>query len=135
MVHGSRFMVRDRRKARVFAHFLDIEIGSIDETKNHLGEALEAMYITATEHAELVELAERAKRASQGLRAYLERCGENFPLKETPRGRSPARSDRPNTPNKRTSHPRTGNSRDDNQNREDSEPGTSSLGRRPPNRR
>jgi four helix bundle protein len=62
-----------RRKPRQFAHFMTIALGSIDETENHLGEALDACYISDTEHAELLVLIKRVRTASQRLLAYLER--------------------------------------------------------------
>jgi hypothetical protein len=52
---------------------MTIALGSIDETENHLGEALDACYISDTEHAELLVLIKRVRTASQRLLAYLER--------------------------------------------------------------
>jgi hypothetical protein len=53
---------------------MTIALGSIDETENHLGEALDAKYISTDEHADLRVLVKRARTASQRLLAYLERC-------------------------------------------------------------
>ena len=51
---------------------MTIALGSIDETENHLGEALDAGYIADDAHAELVVLVKRARTASQRLLKYLE---------------------------------------------------------------
>ena len=51
---------------------MTIALGSIDETENHLGEALDAGYITDDAHAELLVLVKRARTASQRLLKYLE---------------------------------------------------------------
>lgn len=61
-----------RRRPPQFAYFLTIALGSIDETENHLGEALEASYIGRPEYDELLVLVKRARTASQGLLRYLE---------------------------------------------------------------
>ena len=68
-----------RRKPPQFAHFMTIALASIDETENHLGEALDARYIGTDEYADLRVLVKRARVASQRLLAYLERCTRRPP--------------------------------------------------------
>jgi four helix bundle protein len=65
-----------RRRPKQFAQFLNVALASIDETENHLGEALEASYIDELEHKELVVLVKRARIASQRLLTYLERWAQ-----------------------------------------------------------
>jgi four helix bundle protein len=83
-----------RRQPRQFAYFMTIAVASIGETENHLGEALEAGYVTSEEHAGLMILAKRAGKASRGLLAYLEREAARFPEPSKPRrppsGRPPS---------------------------------------------
>jgi four helix bundle protein len=74
-----------RRRPKQFAQFLNVALASIDETENHLGEALEARYIDSAEHNELVALAKRARIASQRLLAYLERCSQRPERPKPPR--------------------------------------------------
>jgi four helix bundle protein len=73
-----------RRHPRQFAYFLTMAVGSIDETENHLGEALEAKYIDVKEHDDLVELVRQARSASLGLLAYLERCAKRQDKRRPP---------------------------------------------------
>jgi four helix bundle protein len=54
-----------RRRPRQFAQFLNVALASIDETENHLGEALEARYIEPTEYKDLLVLVMRTRIASQ----------------------------------------------------------------------
>ena len=58
-----------KRSNRVFMNYLDIALGSLQETENHVDEGLERKYITATEHAQYRLLAKRAVRAAEGLKA------------------------------------------------------------------
>ena len=78
-----------KRSNRMFMQYLDIALGSLQETENHLDEALERKYITPDEHVRFRMLARRAIRAGEELQSYLRRA--------TPPARS-ARS-RPNRTN------------------------------------
>jgi four helix bundle protein len=69
-----------KRSNRVFMQYLDIALGSLQETENHVDEALERKYITPAEHERFRILAKRAIRAGESLQAYLRRA--------TPPGRS-----------------------------------------------
>ena len=62
------------RSNRVFMMHLDIALGSLQETENHIDEALERRYVTTDEHRHFRTLAKRAIRAAQELKAYLRRC-------------------------------------------------------------
>ena len=63
-----------KRTNRIFMQYLDIALGSLQETENHVDEALERKYVTPDEHAHFRLLAKRAIRAAEQLRAYLRRC-------------------------------------------------------------
>ena len=54
-------------------NYLDIALGSLQETENHVDEALERKYLDAAEHAQFRLLAKRAIRAAEELKAYLRR--------------------------------------------------------------
>ena len=62
-----------KRSNAVFMNYLDIALGSLQETENHVDEALERRYLDATEHAQFRLLAKRAIRAAEELKAYLRR--------------------------------------------------------------
>jgi len=72
-----------KRPNRVFMNYLDIAIGSLQETENHVDEALEREYVDVSEHANFRLLAKRAIRASEELKAYLGR--------QNPKARPPHR--------------------------------------------
>jgi four helix bundle protein len=57
-----------------FKRFLNIAIGSLSETQNHLHDALDQKYLEESECAELLRLAKRARGAAIALRSYLESC-------------------------------------------------------------
>jgi four helix bundle protein len=61
------------RTNREFMRYLDIALGSLQETENHVDEALERRYISPEEHQCFRTLAKRAIRGTQELKAYL-RC-------------------------------------------------------------
>jgi four helix bundle protein len=63
-----------RRSNRVFLQYLDIALGSLQETENHIDEALERKYITPEEHERFRILAKRAIRAGESLQSYLRRA-------------------------------------------------------------
>jgi four helix bundle protein len=63
-----------KRSNRVFINYLDIAIGSLQESENHVDEALERKYVAPDEHERFRTLAKRAIRAAEQLRAYLRRC-------------------------------------------------------------
>jgi four helix bundle protein len=62
-----------RRSDAEFAHFLDIARGSLNECRNHLGDARDRNYIDERERAALNSLASRAVGAVAGLQRYLRR--------------------------------------------------------------
>ena len=76
-----------RRRPRQFAQFLKMALASIDETENHLGEALEARYIELVEYNDLLVLVKRTRIASQRLLAYLEQCQDPRDRSRSPRTR------------------------------------------------
>ena len=61
-----------------FARFMRNALGSLHETRNHLGAGLEKQYLTEDLHRELGTLANRAIGASVGLTTYLESCKEQW---------------------------------------------------------
>jgi four helix bundle protein len=64
------------RSNREFMRYLDIALGSLQETENHVDEALERKYLTPEEHLRFRTLAKRAIRAAEELKAYLRRRTE-----------------------------------------------------------
>ena len=60
-----------RRTDADFAHFLDIARGSLNECRNHLGDARDRNYIDEDERSVLDTLACRAVGAVAGLQRYL----------------------------------------------------------------
>lgn len=63
-----------KRSSRAFVQYLDVALGSLQETENHVDEAFERKFITGDEHAHFRLLAKRAIRAAEELKAYLARC-------------------------------------------------------------
>src|SRR5262249_36292939 len=61
-----------------FARFMRNALGSLQETRNHLGVGLEKEYLTSDRHRELTTLANRAIGASVGLTTYLESCRDQW---------------------------------------------------------
>ena len=61
------------RSNREFLRYLNIALGSLRETENHLDEALVRKFVSTEEHLHFRTLAKRAIRAAEGLKAYLER--------------------------------------------------------------
>lgn len=61
------------RSNREFLRYLNIALGSLRETENHLDEGLVRRFLTAEEHDRCCRLAKRAVRAAEGLKAHLER--------------------------------------------------------------
>jgi four helix bundle protein len=57
-----------------FRRYLEIAIGSLKETENHLDEALARKYMTPAEHQHFRRLAKRAYLAALRLSQYLTRC-------------------------------------------------------------
>jgi four helix bundle protein len=68
-----------KRTNRVFMQYLDIALGSLQETENHIDEALERKYVTPDEHAHFRLLAKRSIRGAEALKAYLGRCSPPAP--------------------------------------------------------
>jgi four helix bundle protein len=60
-----------RRTDPDFAHFLDIARGSLNECRNHIGDARDRNYINENERSALDSLASRAVGAVAGLQRYL----------------------------------------------------------------
>ncbi len=60
-----------RETHRDFAHFLSVARASLIETDNHLQDALDCRYISASEHTRLTSLATRALTATTRLQSYL----------------------------------------------------------------
>jgi four helix bundle protein len=63
-----------RYRPREFARFLGIAVGSLEETKTHLDDALERQYLEEGECLELKNLASRAIGACVRLQQYLLTC-------------------------------------------------------------
>jgi four helix bundle protein len=64
-----------------FARYLEYAHASLNETQNHLDDALDCKYLTTAEHRDLYALADRAIGATTKLHTYLESC------KRPPHGR------------------------------------------------
>jgi four helix bundle protein len=62
-----------RRSDAEFAHFLDFARGSLNECRNHLGDARDRKYIDERERSALESLACRAVGAVAGLQRHLRR--------------------------------------------------------------
>jgi four helix bundle protein len=60
-----------RYRPREFARYLEFARASLIETQNHVDDARDCEYITAAEHAELLNLADRAIGATTRLHQYL----------------------------------------------------------------
>ena len=60
------------RSDSVFARHLDIALGSLQETENHLDELFEGDFLTEAQHLELRQLAKRASVATGRLLRYLD---------------------------------------------------------------
>ena len=63
-----------RFRPKDFARFLEMAIGSLDETRNHLRDAADCRCITVEEFKALWHLSYRARRACSSLHAYLRTC-------------------------------------------------------------
>jgi len=61
-----------------FARFTRNALGSLNETRDHLGAGLERQYLTEDLHRELKILANRAIGASVNLVKYLDACKEKW---------------------------------------------------------
>ena len=59
-----------------FSHKLRIAVGELKETQDHLDLALEEGYVTASAHAEMRRLADRAIGAAVRFAEYLDRNGD-----------------------------------------------------------
>ena len=57
-----------------FSKFMRNALGSLNETRDHLGAGFESGYLSKALHAELLTLADRAIGASVNLTKYLESC-------------------------------------------------------------
>ena len=53
--------------------YLGIALGSLQETENHVDEALERKYVSIDEHQRFRTLAKRAIRGAEELKTYLRR--------------------------------------------------------------
>jgi four helix bundle protein len=63
-----------KRSDTEFRRFLEIALGSLKETENHLDEALRRNYLSSTEHEHFRRLAKRAHQAALRLSQYLSHC-------------------------------------------------------------
>jgi len=61
-----------------FANKLRIAIGELHETQDHLDRALDAGYVSESQHAEMYRLADRAIGASVNFAKYLETAGPDW---------------------------------------------------------
>jgi four helix bundle protein len=61
-----------------FSKFMRIALGSLNETRDHLGAGLEQQYLHAALHDELRGLADRAIGASVNLTKYLDSCKKTW---------------------------------------------------------
>jgi four helix bundle protein len=78
-----------RYKPRQFRQFLDIAIASLTETSNHLCDGVDRKHFTAKDIAPLLPLAQRAKGAAIGLKAYLKDAEPPEPGRRDRRQRPP----------------------------------------------
>jgi four helix bundle protein len=62
-----------RFRPREFARYLEFARASLIETQNHLDDARDCRYITETEHADLLQLSNRAIGATTKLHQYLKK--------------------------------------------------------------
>ena len=62
-----------------FIRFLRIAAGSLQETKNHLHEAMQRQFITQAKYVELIRLTLRALKANIRLQQSLKRKGRDRP--------------------------------------------------------
>jgi four helix bundle protein len=69
-----------RFRPKEFARFLEIAHASLDETRNHLHDALRRKYLSLEDHRELVRLTMRALAANMGLIRYLQKCDPRNPF-------------------------------------------------------
>jgi four helix bundle protein len=60
-----------RFRPKEFARYLEFARGSLIETQNHVGDALDSDYLTQGEHDELCTLGDRAIGATTNLLKYL----------------------------------------------------------------
>lgn len=89
-----------RRSNRLFSRYLDIALGSLQETENHVDEALERRFISLEEHVALRTIAKRAIRAAEELRAYLRRGSARRLEPDTPSPDPPQPDETPTNPSK-----------------------------------
>jgi four helix bundle protein len=61
-----------------FARFMRNALGSLNETRDHLGAGLELRYLSVEEYDDLRTLADRATGASVNLVKYLESCKDTW---------------------------------------------------------
>ena len=88
------------RRQKEFKRYLEMAIGEIGETRNHLRDGAQSGHIAADELRDLWHLSYRARGAALGLLKYLERCVEgNDKGRPAPRKRKPPQKPRTkNTP-------------------------------------
>jgi four helix bundle protein len=79
-----------RRRPREFARFLMIALGSLEETKDHLQDALDAQYIDQKEFDTLMNVASRSIGAGIRLMQYLDTCPERKPSNLKPSNLKPS---------------------------------------------
>jgi four helix bundle protein len=74
-----------------FAKFMRNALGSLNETRDHLGAGLEQRYLSESQYGELRTLADRAIGASVRLTDYLERSKKTWQGRTRRRTRNPER--------------------------------------------
>jgi four helix bundle protein len=84
------------RSNREFRRYLDIALGSLQETENHVDEALRRKYVSNEEHQHFRRLTKRAHKAALRLSQYLQGC---IRQRAKPR-RQPVQPDQPVKPAK-----------------------------------
>jgi four helix bundle protein len=89
------------RSNKEFHRYLQISLGSLQETENHVDEALKRRYISRLEHEQLRRLAKRAHQAALGLCHYLERRIQQDARQRRARSKRGRRrtTDQPDQPN------------------------------------
>jgi four helix bundle protein len=113
-----------RDRPREFARFLMIALGSLEETQNHLQDALDERYIDKTEFDRLIKLSSRSIGAAIRLRQYLDRYAERKTGNPTP-------NPQPLTPNPQPSPPKPPKKENTAAQEEEREPAATSTPRRP----
>ena len=79
-----------RYRPAAIAYFLEIAMGSIDETENHLRDGVSSHYFRAEDAAPLIRLAARCRTATSRWHAYLRRVRHDPRFQPPRKGREPS---------------------------------------------